>query len=41
MGEPRDLATFLNLVDLWTQGIPDLGYTISLFRGQEDASCPL
>ncbi|NIF56260.1 FRG domain-containing protein [Burkholderia sp. Ax-1724] len=37
-GEARDLATFLNLVDRWTQGIPDLGYTISLFRGQEDES---
>lgn len=38
MGEARDLATFLELVDRWTQGVPDLGYRISLFRGQEDAS---
>ncbi|RQY09918.1 FRG domain-containing protein [Burkholderia stagnalis] len=40
-GEACDLATFLDLVDRWNQGIPDLGYTISLFRGQEDASWPL
>lgn len=38
MGEARDLATFLSLVDRWAQGIPDLGYRISLFRGQEDES---
>ncbi|MFM0303193.1 FRG domain-containing protein [Paraburkholderia sediminicola] len=38
IGEAHDLATFLNLVDRWSQGIPDLGYSISLFRGQEDES---
>ncbi|WP_217589015.1 hypothetical protein [Burkholderia sp. GbtcB21] len=30
MGEARDLATFLDLVDRWTQGIPDLGDALSV-----------
>lgn len=37
-GDARDLATFMNLINRWTNGIPDLGYRISLFRGQEDES---
>lgn len=34
LGEARDIATFLQYVDKWVSGTPDLGYNIHLFRGQ-------
>lgn len=36
LGEARDLATFLQVVDGWVSITPALGVTIQLFRGQED-----
>lgn len=38
LGEARDLATFLQVVDSWVSITPALGLTIQLFRGQEDES---
>lgn len=38
VGEARDRATFLQIVDGWMSTTPALGLTIPLFRGQEDES---
>ncbi|MPV65526.1 hypothetical protein [Burkholderia sp. BE17] len=34
LGEARDLAIFLQFVDRWVSGMPDLSYNIHLFLGR-------